>query len=71
MKWELMKDRVLGVEWRVQANTEDGALMRAIFTGPDAEQRAKMYCHWMNDDEEDRAQEQQSLQDGHNARGSA
>lgn len=50
MKWEVTRDKLYAFSWRVEARPEgdDNNVLRAVFTGPGAEQRALDYCRWMN-----------------------
>jgi len=48
MEWEVLEDRQYPGHWRVEAiNHEgDGEVYVAVFSGPEAEQRAKEYAAW-------------------------
>jgi hypothetical protein len=35
-------------EWRVEAITEEGQVLVTLFSGPDAERRAREYAAWKN-----------------------
>lgn len=50
MNYEVAKDRELMDTWRVEAVNEqgDGEVYVAIFSGPDAEDRAREYADWKN-----------------------
>jgi len=50
MQYTLVKDRTTMDTWRVEAINEhrDGEVYVAIFSGPDAEQRAHEYADWKN-----------------------
>ncbi len=50
MKYETVEDRQSPGDWRAEAvNDEgDGEVYVAIFTGPDAKERAQEYAAWKN-----------------------
>lgn len=50
MRYEMMRSRGAEDEWRVEAidYEHDGQVSVAIFSGPDAERRAKEYMEWRN-----------------------
>ncbi len=50
MRYEMMRSRGSVDEWRVEAidYEHDGQVFVAIFSGPDAERRAKEYAEWRN-----------------------
>jgi hypothetical protein len=50
MRYEMMRSRGAEDEWRVEAidYEHDGQVSVAIFSGPDAERRAKEYTEWRN-----------------------
>jgi len=50
MNYEVVKDRTTMDTWRVEAiDTQgDGEVYVTIFSGPDAEQRAREYSDWKN-----------------------
>jgi hypothetical protein len=50
MQHEVVKDRTMLDSWRVEAiNFQgDGEVYVAIFSGPDAEKRARDYADWQN-----------------------
>ena len=47
-KHELVATEGNRSEWRVEAIDEDGAVRVALFSGPDAEERASEYARWKN-----------------------
>ena len=50
MKFEAFADKYHAYDWRVEATNEqsDGEVYAAIFSGPDAQQRAEEYAAWKN-----------------------
>jgi hypothetical protein len=48
MTYEVVQDRNFPGDWRVEAvnHSGDGEVYTAIFTGPDAETRAREYAQW-------------------------
>jgi hypothetical protein len=50
MRYEVMRSRGIVDEWRVEAidYEQDGQVFVTIFSGPDAERRAKEYAEWRN-----------------------
>jgi hypothetical protein len=46
MKYEAFEDRKYSGDWRVEAFDEDGRCFVTIFTGSEAEQRAREYAVW-------------------------
>ena len=47
MKWTVAADREFPNDWRVEAIEEDsGDIFVAVFSGPDAEERAREYSVW-------------------------
>ena len=47
MKWTVAADREFPNDWRVEAIEEDsGDIFVAVFSGPDAEGRAREYAAW-------------------------
>jgi hypothetical protein len=44
MDYEVFEDRLSATTWRVEAIGADGEVYVAIFSGPDAEQRAREYA---------------------------
>lgn len=50
MIFEVIQDRRHSSDWRVEAIRDDseGECYVAIFTGPDAERRAREYAAWKN-----------------------
>lgn len=47
MNWTVAADREFPNDWRVEAIEEgSGDIFVAVFSGPDAEERAREYCVW-------------------------
>jgi hypothetical protein len=46
--YDVLPDKVVPGEWRVESAAEDGGVEVTIFSGPKAEDRAKTYAHYMN-----------------------
>lgn len=50
MKYEVVEDRLSPGDFRAEAinSSGDGEVFGAIFTGPDADERAHEYAAWQN-----------------------
>jgi hypothetical protein len=50
MDYEIAEDRKYKGTWRVEAinYASDGEVRVAVFSGPDAEERAREYAQWKN-----------------------
>ena len=50
LNYETVPDRHSKTEWRVEAidYDHDGAILVAVFSGPDAKRRAEEYAAWKN-----------------------
>lgn len=46
--WEVVEDRVVPGEWRVERIGLDGECFVTIFCGPAAEKRAREYHEWVS-----------------------
>ncbi|HTR60379.1 MAG TPA: hypothetical protein VMH37_01680 [Candidatus Binataceae bacterium] len=46
MEYSAFEDRKFAGEWRVEAFDDDGRCFVAIFSGPEARQRAEEYARW-------------------------
>jgi hypothetical protein len=51
MKYEVVRDRTTPDAWRSEAidDSSEGECYVAIFSGPDAEQKAREYAAWKNE----------------------
>jgi hypothetical protein len=52
LNYEMVEDRMQPGDYRVEAidSDRDGEVFTAIFTGPDAKERAAEYARWKNSD---------------------
>ena len=48
MRYEAFEDHDFPGQWRAEAFDDDGECYVTIFSGPDAEQRARAYIQWVN-----------------------
>jgi len=50
MEYEVVESRIAKNEWRVEAidHERDGAVYVALFSGPEARERAAEYAAWKN-----------------------
>lgn len=46
MKYEVVADKIYLNDWRVEAINQSGDSFVTLFSGPDAEERAKEYAAW-------------------------
>lgn len=49
MKYELLESPTNPGHFHVEAFDDEGECIKAVFSGPGAEDRATRYCHFMND----------------------
>jgi hypothetical protein len=54
MRWYCFEDHLYAGDWRVEGNGSEGRVYVAIFSGPDAHQRAQEYAEWKNSTQERR-----------------
>lgn len=50
MTWELAESRAYPGHWHVEAILTDGSVAMAVFSGPDAERRARAYLAWKREE---------------------
>jgi hypothetical protein len=48
MVYDVIPDQVFHKAWRAVATNAEGKRLVAVFTGPEAEQRARDYAFWIN-----------------------
>jgi hypothetical protein len=46
MTWSCFEDQLYAGDWRVEGNDNEGRVYVAIFSGPDAHERAQQYADW-------------------------
>ena len=46
MRWYCFEDQLYAGDWRVEGNDNEGRVYVAIFSGPDAHERAQEYADW-------------------------
>ena len=46
MTWSCFEDQLYAGDWRVEGNDNEGRVYVAIFSGPDAHERAQEYVDW-------------------------
>jgi hypothetical protein len=46
MQYEVVRDKNFPFDWRVEAFSSDGDCYVTVFSGPDAEARAREYANW-------------------------
>ncbi len=44
MRWSCFQDELYAGDWRVEGNDNEGRVYVAIFSGPDAQERAQEYA---------------------------
>ena len=48
MQYEIIESRDFPGHWHVEAINEDGSVSVAVFSGPEAKERAAEYADWKN-----------------------